>query len=105
MIIVKTTLPTLELALKLKDILLNENLASCINIQESKSFYKWESQIQSNNEIELNIKTNIELYHDVESTIINNHPYKIPQIIAIKVHKSNENYEKWHINSIKNKFD
>ncbi len=99
--IIKTTYPTLESALLLKDSLLQNKLASCIHIQQITSFYHWGGNICEDKEFELSIKTSKQFYQTIESIIISTHPYEIPQIVAFSAKKALKSYQKWHIKSLK----
>lgn len=98
--IIKTTFNNLNDAEKLKDYLLNHNLASCIQISNIKSSYLWEEKICSDDEIQLSIKTKKKKVKQIKSIITNTHTYQIPQIIILKA-KASKKYLQWHKKQIK----
>lgn len=97
--IIKTTFNNLLEAEKLQNYLINNNLASCIQINHIKSAYLWNGKICNDDEIELNIKTNKKNVKQIKSIILNTHTYEIPQILTLKA-KANKSYLKWHKNQI-----
>lgn len=95
LIIVKTTFSKMAEAKKLAKILLNQKLAACIQFSKIESMFIWEGKISSEAEILVSIKTESKLYKEIEKLILQHHSYEIPQIIAIKIAKTSQNYQKW----------
>lgn len=98
--IIKTTFNNLDDANRLQDLLLNKNLASCIQISHIKSAYLWEGKICNDDEIQLSIKTSKKNAKQVETIISNMHTYEIPQILILNA-KASKSYLKWHKAQIK----
>lgn len=94
-IIVKTTCANLAKAKKLAKILLQEKLAACVQLEAIESFYSWEKKIVNSAEISLSIKTKKSRYKKIEKIILQNHDYKIPQILAIDINQGLEGYLHW----------
>ncbi|RDU58089.1 divalent-cation tolerance protein CutA [Helicobacter sp. MIT 99-5507] len=98
--IIKTTFNDIKDVNKLQNILLEKNLASCIQINQIKSAYIWEGKICNEDEIQLSIKTNKKNAKKIESIILDTHPYEIPQILILKS-KASKSYLKWHKNELR----
>ena len=82
--------------------LVEECLAACVNIVPSvTSVYKWEGNVQTDNELLLLIKTTQANYETVEKRIKELHEYNVPEIIAIPIIKGSEEYQKWIIEETK----
>lgn len=93
---VLTTVETYEDAEKIAQALLNKRLAACIQIiGPITSLYWWEEKIEKATEYLLLIKTKKDLYKKLERTIIEVHPYKVPEIMASPVTDGNPEYLKW----------
>lgn len=91
-----TTLPTYEQARIIAQQCIEQKKASCVNIIPSiESFYMWEGKIIHDHEVILFCKVSMEKYDDLQDFISKNHPYEIPEIIAIKPDKVFEPYLAW----------
>ena len=95
MIIIKTTYPKLNQAKNLAKILLTKKLAACVQFSKIESLYQWQNKIVAEKEILVVIKTKANLYQKIEKEILQNHPYKIPQIIWFKVDGGFKAYFDW----------
>jgi len=101
-IIIETTYPNLRAAKKLAKILLQENLATCIQFIAIESTYLWQKKIKNSREILLIIKTKKTLYGKVEKTILKHHSYEIPQITSRLINQGFAPYLNWINASLKN---
>jgi periplasmic divalent cation tolerance protein len=85
-LIVFTTLPDLESAVKLANTLLDARHAACIHVLPAgHSVYRWKGRIEQTNEITLLIKTSATAYSQLEKAICACHPYDLPEIVAVPV--------------------
>jgi len=94
-LIIKTTYPKASEAKKLTKILLNKKLAACVHLSKINSNFFWDNKIINQSEILVTIKTKANLYKKIESEILENHPYKVPQILAIQVEDGFSGYFDW----------
>ena len=100
--IIITTVDNIDLGKKIARQLIENELVACVNIVPNiLSIYKWDNQINDDNELILIIKTSKENLNKVEETILNLHSYTTPEIISFKINKSNKDYLRWLNNSIK----
>ena len=99
-IIIKTTYPNKHEALNLVNLLLENKLASCVQIKQIESFYCYERELCKEREFEINIKTRKKLFKQIKKLIQKIHPYETPQIIALKIKSMNGSYLRWHLDSI-----
>lgn len=89
-----------EEAEKIANIVLEKKLAGCVNFFEVTSLYWWENKIQKHPEMMLVIKTAREKFQQLMKEIKANHPYSVPEIIALPIVKGNPQYLVWLANSI-----
>lgn len=76
--------------------LIIKHLAACVNIlPKITSIYSWEGKIESDQEQLLLIKSNNETYPAVEHFIAENHPYELPEIIAVPLQHGSNGYLNW----------
>lgn len=99
-LIIKTTYPKISQAKKLAKILLTKKLAACVQFSKIESNFCWQSKICLEKEILVSIKTKAIFYKKIEQEILTNHPYKTPQIIAIKIEDGLTDYFDWIKNSL-----
>jgi len=95
-IVVFITTPTPIEGEKIASILVEERLASCVNIVNTiSSVYRWEGKIEKTNEALLIIKTKAENFTQLMTKVKEVHSYKVPEIIALPIISGNEDYLKW----------
>lgn len=97
-IVVMTNLPDAESAQRLAEMLVTKRFAACVNIMSPcRSIYRWKGTIESATEVPLLIKTRVSLYANVEQTIRSQHPYDVPEIIALPIDSGSDAYLSWVI--------
>ena len=95
-LLVVTNLPDRVSAEKLAVLLIERRLAACVNIlAPCSSVYRWQGEIQHDEEHPLLIKTAQDRYAELEAAIRANHPYELPQIIAVSIHSGLPAYLQW----------
>lgn len=94
-IVVLVTIPQ-KRAKSLAKILLKERVCACVNILKGiESFFWWQGKIDTEKEALLFIKTKESAFSKLKKVIKRNHPYDVPEIIALKVGKINSEYQQW----------
>ena len=95
-LLVLTNLPDRASAEKLAVMLIEQRLAACVNIlAPCDSVYRWQDEIQRDAEHPLLIKTTRDRYAGLEASIRANHPYELPEIIAVPVVQALPAYMNW----------
>lgn len=95
-IVVFVTVDSEAAAQKIIDALLSARKAACVNIIPSvESHYWWQGKIETANELLLVVKTRAKLLDDVVALVKKNHPYTVPEIIALPITGGNEDYLRW----------
>ena len=94
--IVFITVPNKTVAETIAKGLLNAKLAACVNIVSGvESVYWWKEKIETANELLLIVKTRADLTADITRFVKKNHPYAVPEVIAVKITGGNEDYLNW----------
>ncbi len=99
--VIMTATATLEDAQKIAQVLVNQNLAACVQRLPITSHYTWQGQIHEETEYLLLIKTRPFLYPEVKQTILQNHPYQVPEIIQLPITQGLPAYLAWAQTSTK----
>ncbi len=94
-IIVTTTTSTKDEAKQLASILLEKELAACIQINPIESIYRWKGEIECEEEFRLTIKSKVAHYDEIEKMIKENHSYEVPQIVMTLIDKGSDEYLNW----------
>ena len=96
LLLILCTAPDRETALKLANSLLDQGLAACVNITSPvTSVYRWQGQLEQSDEILLLIKSVEKQYQRVEDLLRAQHPYELPEIIAVPVEQGLDDYLDW----------
>jgi len=95
-LVVLSTCPDSTTAENLARLLVEQQLAACINILPGMiSIYPWQGAIQHAEECGLIIKTDEAHYPALEALLREHHPYEIPEIIALPVAHGAADYLGW----------
>ena len=95
-VIVLTTLPTEVETADFAKTLIDDRLAACVSVHpEIKSFYTWQSQLMEESEQQILIKTTANRIKELQSRILELHPYKIPELLVIPITDGSEPYLEW----------
>lgn len=95
-VIVLTSLPDRETALKLARMLVEKRLAACVSVlAECTSVYRWKGELETAQEVPVQIKIRGALYPEVEAAIREHHPYELPEIVAVPVVRGLPEYLEW----------
>ena len=95
-IIALNTCPDAVTASKLANMLVEKGLAACVNILPAvTSVYRWQGKIEQGNEVMLIIKTRKDVFSQLEETIRDNHPYELPEVVAVPIDTGLKEYLNW----------
>ncbi|WP_051711332.1 divalent-cation tolerance protein CutA [Andreprevotia chitinilytica] len=88
--------PDADTASRLARGLVEARLAACVNqLPPVQSTYRWQGQIESADEHPLLIKTTLASYPKVQNWLADQHPYDLPEIIAVPVTAGLPAYLDW----------
>jgi periplasmic divalent cation tolerance protein len=95
-IIVLVTCPDRESAKKIASSLIEKKLAACVNtINNVESIFRWEGKIEKTSERLLIVKSKKQLLEKLVTDIHHNHPYKLPEILALPIIGGSKKYIDW----------
>jgi periplasmic divalent cation tolerance protein len=95
-ILVVTSLPDREVALKLAHKLVESRLAACVNVMaECTSVYRWKGKIETEPEVPVFIKTLKAHFPRIEQMVRKHHPYELPELIAVPISDGLKAYLDW----------
>ncbi|MBI5450864.1 MAG: divalent-cation tolerance protein CutA [Gammaproteobacteria bacterium] len=95
-IVMLTTCPDMDCAETVAAHLIDNQLASCVNIVPGvRSIYRWQGETHQDNELLLLIKTRTELSAAVQAAIVEVHPYQQPEAIALPIQSGLAGYLAW----------
>lgn len=101
-IVVLTTTETPQQAEQIARLLVEAELAACVQILPSMtSIYCWQGKVEQATETLLLIKTLREKYPALEAALKTHHPYQTPEIIALPVDAGSAEYLRWLADSVK----
>jgi periplasmic divalent cation tolerance protein len=85
-----------DVAARLARGLVDANLAACVNLVSGvRSFYRWEGAVQDDAEVQLVIKTRRSRFAELEEWLKREHPYSVPEIIALPIERGSQAYLDW----------
>ncbi|MCX8145824.1 MAG: divalent-cation tolerance protein CutA [Azovibrio sp.] len=95
-LLILTNLPDPASAERLATTLVETGLAACVNIlAPCHSVYRWQGAVEKATEIPLLIKTQRARYAEVEAALRSQHPYALPEIIALPITAGLPAYLDW----------
>ncbi len=95
-LVVLCTCPDEAVAKKLAAGLVEQRLAACVNVLPGiRSIYRWQGRVQEDGEVLLVIKTPEDRYGTLEGWLLEQHPYDVPEIIALPVERGLPAYLEW----------
>ena len=73
-----------------------QGLAACVNVMDAvQSIYRWQGELQQDEEALLLIKTRQSRLADLQAALLAAHPYELPEIIAVPIGAGHAPYLQW----------
>lgn len=95
-LIVLCTFPSLDTARQIGTVLVEAQLAACVNLCPGvRSIYRWQGKVETEEEVLAFIKTTRSRYDALEAKLKELHPYEVPEIIALPAEKVQAEYARW----------
>jgi periplasmic divalent cation tolerance protein len=99
-LVVLTTVGTRQFAADLAHSIVQARLAACVQIQSIQSVFRWQSEVRSEPEWQLAIKTTQSRYAELERHIRTHHSYETPEIICLPITAGSQDYLAWLAESV-----
>jgi periplasmic divalent cation tolerance protein len=94
--ILLSTVDSAQTAKGIASTLVDEHLAACVNIVPGvSSCYRWQGEIQNEQEFLLILKTSTDRLQDLMDRLESIHPYEVPEIISIPSDRAHAAYVNW----------
>jgi periplasmic divalent cation tolerance protein len=95
-LVVTSTCPSEEEALRIARALVERELAACVQIVPGiRSVYRWQGKIEDSRECLLLVKTNSAKFELLRQAIELQHSYEVPEILGVPVAAGSEKYLAW----------
>ena len=92
-IVVQTTCSSKKEAKIIAKVLIQKNLAACVQMTKVNSFYMWKEEFCNDKEVLISIKTKKENFKKIKSKIKELHSYDVPEIICLDITDVSKNYK------------
>lgn len=92
---IQVTCGSVEEAGRIADALIDRRLAACVQQLPIRSTYRWDDEIQHDDEILLLVKTRAARFDDVAATVGELHSYDVPAITAVPIVHGSGDYLGW----------
>ena len=93
---VYTTTESKEDAERISRLAVERRVAACAQVfGPIESTYRWEGKLETAKEWYCILKSRRDLYESLEKAIKDNHPYDVPEILAVPVVSGNRDYLDW----------
>jgi len=94
--VVLTTFPTPEQGAEIAKILVDAQLAACVNILPGvRSIYRWQGTVEDATETLAIIKTTAARYDALAARLVSLHPYEVPELVAMSPASGHAPYFAW----------
>jgi periplasmic divalent cation tolerance protein len=94
--VVLITAPAGEVAVGLARHLVGERLVACVNVVPAvTSVYRWEGEVQEEQEALLVAKTRASLVPELERRLDELHPYDVPECVTLAPERVEASYLAW----------
>jgi periplasmic divalent cation tolerance protein len=100
--VVLVTVPNQDVGEKISQILVEERLAACVNcVSNVTSLYRWQGKLEKDQELLLIVKTQRQLVDALVGRVQAEHPYEVPEIIALPIVAGSKAYLDWVVQETK----
>jgi len=94
-VVVLVTTPA-DRASEIASHLVENRLAACVNIiPDIRSVFRWQENVEEERECLLLVKTTRKAFEGVSLAVRENHPFNVPEIIALPVVDGYDGYLNW----------
>lgn len=91
-----STVASAEDAERIARSLVEKGVAACVNVVPGVvSFYRWKGKLERDAEVLLVIKTTAERFEDLKAALLADHPYELPELVALPIAAAHQPYLDW----------
>jgi periplasmic divalent cation tolerance protein len=95
-LVVLSTFDSPDQAAEVARTLVSERLAACVNlVGPIRSIYRWEGKLCDDSETLAIIKTTSERFEAMRIRLVELHPYKVPEVVALPIDAGHAPYLAW----------
>lgn len=95
-LVILTTLPDAKSGVRLARLLVRSKAAACVNVfPVGRSVYRWKGRVEEARESLLMIKASAKKFSRIEMLIRQNHPYELPEVLALPAARGSAAYLRW----------
>ncbi len=95
-ILILCTINDKSAAVSIAKVLVEKGLIACANIiPNTNSIYKWDGEVQTDEELLMVMKSKDAHFERVKNEIEMLHPYEVPEVISIPLKFGSEAYLNW----------
>ena len=96
-LVIFVTVPSVEVSRQIGSMLVENKLAACVNIvSKVQSIYFWKGEVCESEEFLLICKSKASIFESkFLPAVENQHPYEVPEIVAIPLYEGNSAYKNW----------
>ena len=99
--LVLITTPDEEMATEIARALVENQLAACVSIiPQVRSIYRWEGEIYDDNEVQMIVKTSIDLFDQIQKFVNKIHSYDVPELLLLPIEDGSQDYLQWIDNCV-----
>ena len=80
---------------------MEERLAACVNVLDCRSVYRWDGEVTHDDEAVLLAKTTADRYADLQSRVVELHPYEVPCVERIDESETLDAFADWRAESVR----
>lgn len=100
--LVLSTAPSRKTGEKLARQMVHKKLAACVSVLPGAvSYFRWKGKIDKSKEVLLLAKTSRVLFSSLCRFLKKNHPYEVPEMLALPVEKGWPDYLRWMEEALK----
>jgi periplasmic divalent cation tolerance protein len=101
-VVALSTVASAEDAERIARSLVEKGVAACVNVVPGVvSFYRWKGRLERDAEVLLVIKTRGERFEDLKAALLAEHPYEVPELVALPIAAGHERYLDWLADSVR----
>ena len=94
-VIILSTFPSEELVAEVAKHVVSAKLCACVNFVRIRSIYSWDGKIEDQHEFLALFKATSKSAKKLKAEIARLHPYKIPEIVELKMSNVSKPYMSW----------